>query len=40
VAFGRLLAEAVTRYAAKLDRLAAQNRAATPDSDEPAGRAA
>jgi hypothetical protein len=39
VAFGRLLAQAVTRYAAELDRLAAQNRtpAAGPDS---AGRAA
>jgi hypothetical protein len=33
VRFGRLLAEAVTRYAAELDRLAARNRAAAADPD-------
>jgi hypothetical protein len=35
VAFGRLLAEAVARYAAELDKLAARNRApaAGPDPD-------
>jgi hypothetical protein len=40
VRFGRQLAEAVTRYAAELDRLAATNPAATADPDESAGRAA
>ncbi len=39
VAFGRLLAEAVNRYAAELDRLAASNRAAAADPDS-AGQAA
>jgi hypothetical protein len=39
VRFGRLLAEAVTRYAAELDRLAARNRAAAADPDS-AGQAA
>ena len=38
VAFGRLLAEAVARYAAELDKLAARNRV-TADPD-PAGQAA
>ena len=37
--FGRLLADAVTRYAAELERLAATNRAETAD-DESAGQAA
>jgi hypothetical protein len=41
VAFGRLLAQAVTRYAAELEQLAARNRAATAaDGDESAGQAA
>jgi len=40
VTFGRLLAEAVTRYAAELDTLAARDRAATADPDEPGGQAA
>ena len=40
VAFGRQLAEAVTRYAAELDTLAARDRAATADPDEPGGQAA
>jgi hypothetical protein len=41
VRFGRLLAEAVTRYAAELERLAPKNRAATAaGADEAAGRAA
>ena len=40
VRFGRLLAEAVTRYAAELDRIAATNSAAAADTDEPAGQAA
>jgi hypothetical protein len=39
VAFGRLLADAVTRYAAELDRLAAQNRPPASGPD-PAARAA
>jgi hypothetical protein len=38
--FGRLLAEAVTRYAAELEQLAARNRAAAADPDDTAGRAA
>ena len=40
VRFGRLLAEAVTRYAAELERIAATNAAATAAPDESAGRAA
>ena len=41
VTFGRQLAEAVTRYAAELDKLAAKNRtAAAADDGEPAGQAA
>jgi len=40
VRFGRLLAEAVTRYAAELERLAARNRAALAADDQPAGQAA
>ena len=40
VRFGRLLAEAVARYAAELERLAPKDRAATDDPDEPSGRAA
>ena len=40
VRFGRLLAEAVTRYAAELERIAAANPAATPAPDESAGQAA
>ena len=40
VTFGRLLAEAVTRYAAELEQLAARNRAAAADPDDTAGRAA
>jgi hypothetical protein len=39
VRFGRLLAEAVTRYAAELEKLAATKRVAA-DADESAGRAA
>ena len=38
--FGRALAEAVTRYAAELEQLAARNRAAAADPDDPAGQAA
>ena len=38
--FGHALAEAVTRYAAELDKLAATNRAATASTGEPGGRAA
>ena len=34
VRFGRLLAEAVTQYAAELDRLAAKDPAAAADPDE------
>ena len=41
VRFGRLLAEAVTRYAAELEKLAAGNGAATAANlDEPGGQAA
>jgi hypothetical protein len=40
VAFGRLLADAVTRYAAELEQLAARDRAVAADPDEPSGRAA
>ena len=40
VRFGRALAEAVTQYAAELDRLAATNPAAAGGADDPAGRAA
>jgi hypothetical protein len=39
VTFGRLLAEAVTRYAAELDKLAARNHATAP-TDGAAGQAA
>jgi hypothetical protein len=39
VRFGRQLADAVTRYAAELEKHAATNRAATA-ADDPAGRAA
>ena len=39
VRFGRQLAEAVTRYAAELDKLAARNRATAADPDS-AGQAA
>jgi hypothetical protein len=38
VTFGRALAEAVTRYAAELEQLAA--RAAAAEPDQPSGRAA
>ena len=41
VTFGRQLADAVTRYAAELERLAAANRAAlAAGNDQPAGQAA
>jgi hypothetical protein len=40
VRFGRALADAVNRYAAELEKLAAQNRAAAAGADESAGRAA
>ena len=40
VRFGRLLAEAVTRYAAELERLAATNPATAAGADDPAGRVA
>jgi hypothetical protein len=40
VRFGRALAEAVTRYAAELEKLAATNRAAAVGTGEPGGRAA
>ena len=40
VRFGRMLAEAVTRYAAELERLAATNPATATGADDPAGRAA
>ena len=40
VTFGRALAEAVTRYAAELEELAARNRPAVADPDDTAGRAA
>ena len=39
VRFGRLLADAVNRYAAELERLAARNRA-TADGSDSAGQAA
>jgi hypothetical protein len=38
--WGRLLAEAVARYAAELEKLAAKNRAAAANPDEPGGQAA
>ena len=38
--FGRQLAEAVTRYAAELEQLAARDRTTAADPDEPAGQAA
>ena len=38
--FGRLLAEAVNRYAAELEKHAAKASAAADGADEPAGRAA
>ena len=40
VTWGRLLAEAVNRYAAELEKLATANRAAAADPDEPGGQAA
>jgi hypothetical protein len=40
VKFGRLLTEAVARYAAELDKLAASNRVPAADPDHPAGQAA
>jgi hypothetical protein len=40
VTWGRLLAEAVARYAAELEKLAARNRAAAANPDEPGGQAA
>ena len=40
VTFGRALAEAVTRYAAELEQLAARNRAAAADPDDTGGQAA
>ena len=40
VAFSRLLAEAVARYAAELERLAAPNRVPAADLDNPAGQTA
>jgi hypothetical protein len=40
VTFGRALAEAVTRYAAELEQLAARDRNAGADPDQPGGRAA
>ena len=40
VAFGRLLAEAVNRYAAELERLAATGHAAADADSGPAGKAA
>jgi hypothetical protein len=40
VRFGRQLAEAVTRYAAELEKLAAKNRPMTAADAEAAGRAA
>ena len=40
VTWGRLLAEAVNLYAAELEKLAAANRAAAADPDEPGGQAA
>ena len=38
--FGRLLAEAVTRYAAELEKHAAKDSATAAGADESAGRAA
>ncbi len=38
--FGRLLAEAVARYAAELERLAAKDHAAADADPDSAGRAA
>ena len=38
--FGRLLAEAVTRYAAELERLAAKDSTLAEGADQAAGRAA
>jgi hypothetical protein len=40
VRFGRVLAEAVTRYVAELERLAAGTGEARQDAGEPSGRAA
>ena len=40
VRFGRLLAEAVNRYVAELERLAAEDAARAEGADDPAGRAA
>jgi len=40
VRFGRALADAVTRYAAELEKLAATNRPAAAGDGEPGGRAA
>ena len=40
VRFDRLLADAVNRYAAELERLAARDQATAADPDDPAGRAA
>ena len=40
VRFGRVLAEAVTRYAAELEKLAATDCTAAVGADEPGGRAA
>ncbi len=40
VRFGRLLAEAVTRYAAELEKHAAKDSATAAGTGEPAGRAA
>jgi hypothetical protein len=40
VRFGRALAEAVNRYAAEVEKLAAKNRPATAAAGESAGRAA
>ena len=40
VRFGRMLAEAVNRYTAELEKHAAKTSTATDAADEPAGRAA
>ena len=40
VRFGRLLAEAVARYAAELEKLAARTPVTAADPDEPGGQAA
>ena len=40
MAFGRLLAEAVNRYLAELERLAATDHAAADADSDPAGKAA